>query len=175
MASERCRRGASAATLVTLLALITAAACQGKRPPDVIESASATSPPANEGSPSDQPSSDVQLETFALASRDELFDHLRDVGWAEAVVLPGAEPKQLELWEGDGHWHASTTYRFSGRRVSVTQAGFEGLPPGRLVRVRGDYGIRSQGGLYWIEREFTLAVFPGKKTIAFRLEWISLR
>ena len=50
--------------------------------------------------------------------------------------------------------------------MTVTQAGFEGLPPGGLVRVRGEYGVRSDDGLYWIEREFTLAVSPAKKTLA---------
>jgi hypothetical protein len=129
----------------------------------------------SEGSSSEEPRSDVELQTFALTSREDLLDHLRDIPWAEALVLPSGEPNQLEIWEGGGHWHASATYRFSHRRVTVTQAGFEGLPPGRLVRVRGEHGIRSEGGLYWIEREFTIAVFPGDKAIAQQLEWIRLR
>ena len=76
-----------------------------------------------------------------------------------------------EIWGGDDHWHAQTHYLAAGRRIGVTQAGVGGLPPGRLVRVRGEYGIRSQGVLYWIEREFVVAFSPGEKELALKLEW----
>jgi hypothetical protein len=111
---------------------------------------------------------------YPVTSREEWFAHLLDTGWAHVVVLPGAVPIELELWTGDGHWHAQTTYRIPGRRVQVTQAGSAGLPPGSLVRVRGEFGVRSQGALYWIEREFALAVNPGEKPLAKRLAWVPL-
>jgi hypothetical protein len=150
------------------------AACQGERQPVVIVSPTTTHQTSTTGSPSEEPSSDVMVETFKIGSRGELLGHLRDTGWPEAVVLSDAEPKSLELWTGDGHWHAQTTYRFAGGRVSVTQAGFEGLPPGRLVRVRGEHGVRSEGGLYWLERGFTLAISPAEKALTLRLAWIVL-
>jgi len=125
-------------------------------------------------SPSDVPQSDVQVHTYIVTSRRELFDRLLDTGWADAVVLRDAVPIELEMWTGDGHWHAQTTYRSSGRRVQVTQAGSEGLPLGQLVTVRGENGVRSDGGLYWLERGFTLAISPGNRSIARELEWIAL-
>jgi hypothetical protein len=114
------------------------------------------------------------VQTHRLTSETRLRDLLRDVGWVETVVLQGGDPISLELWSGDGHWHAQTAYRFAGDRVSVTQAGSEGLPPGRLVRVRGEYGVRSEGGLYWLERGFTIAVRPGRESLALQLEWKAL-
>ena len=56
----------------------------------------------------------------------------------------------------------------------MTQAGFEGLPQGRLVTVRGENGVRSDGGLYWLERGFTLAISSGNASIALELEWVAL-
>lgn len=163
---------ASAASLVTLLSLITGAACQSQRPRDVIESVSETSPPANGGSPSGSPSSDVHLQIFPVGSRAGVVRQLRAIDWNEILVLPGADVERLELWESGGHWHAQTRYSLSGMRVEVTQAEGEGLPPGRLVRVRGEYGIRSQGSFYWNERGFVVAISVAKKSLAARLEWL---
>lgn len=90
----------------------------------------------------------------------------------EIVVLPTGDPTSVEIWGGDEHWHAQTHYLVTGRRVEVTQAGIGGLPPGRLVEVRGEYGVRSEGGLYWVERDFVIAFKPGKKAFAARLVWV---
>ena len=106
---------------------------------------------------------------------DDLLAHVDDTGWEELLVLSKGDPIRLELWTGDGHWHAQTTYRYRGDRVSVTQAGGSGLPPGRLVDVRGEDGIRSGGNLYWIERAFTIAIAPGESRLAADLEWIPVR
>jgi hypothetical protein len=127
------------------------------------------------GSPSNETGSDLDVQIHRLASETELLGLLREVGWAEAVVLPGGDPIRLELWSGDGHWHAQTTYRWSGHRVEVTQAASGGLPPGRLVEVRSADGIRAGGGLYWLERGFTLAISPDRRSIAQELEWREVR
>jgi hypothetical protein len=164
---------AASIILVTLMIIIVGSSCEPESSSRPTESAEGTSPPVP-GSPSDVPESDVEVHTYAVTSLEELFEPLLDTGWADAVVLRDAVPIQLELWTGGGHWHAQTTYRSSGRRVQVTQAGSEGLPPGQLVAVRGENGVRSDGGLYWLERGFTLAISPGKTSIARALEWISL-
>ena len=120
----------STVAVLVLLGVLTCSGCQGERSLPAIDSPGGASRSMRGGSPSGEPRSDVDVQTFALRSREDLFDHLRDVGWTEAVVLRGAEPTFLELWSGDEHWHAQTSYRSVGGRVSVTQAGFEGLPPG---------------------------------------------
>jgi hypothetical protein len=110
--------------------------------------------------------------TLKVASHKDLLQRLMELGWSEVLIFPNGDPKSLEIWGGDDHWHAQTHYLFAGMRVEVTQAGIGGLPPGRLVRVRGEDGIRSQGILYWIEREFVVALSPGDKKLAAKLEWI---
>jgi hypothetical protein len=109
--------------------------------------------------------------TLKVASHKDLLQRLMELGWSEVLIFPNGDPKSLEIWGGDDHWHAQTHYLFAGMRVEVTQA-IGGLPPGRLVRVRGEDGIRSQGILYWIEREFVVALSPGDKKLAAKLEWI---
>ncbi|MGH2679994.1 MAG: hypothetical protein ACRDG8_05850 [Actinomycetota bacterium] len=170
-------RAVSRGVVVILAALSIAAAgssCEGRRVGEPIEGTDATIP-STPGPPSDGPVTDVDVHTYRLTSAAQLLELLQGVGWAEAVVLPGSVPFRLELWSGDGHWHAQTTWRSSGRRVQVTQAGFEGLPPGRIVEVRGEDGVRSDGGLYWLERGFTIALSPGATSIARELEWVALR
>ena len=125
------------------------------------------------GSASEEPGSDVQGKTFRIGSRDELVQRLGDLGWEEVVIFPNGDPRSVEIWGGDDHWHAQTQYLVGGRRIEVTQAGLGGLPPGRLVRVRGEYAVRSQGIFYWIEREFVIALSPGEKGLAAKLEWVS--
>jgi hypothetical protein len=116
----------------------------------------------------------LQVQTSKVASRDELVRRLGDLGWDEIVVSPNGVPKSLEIWGGDDHWHARTHYAYAGRLIEVTQAGVGGLPPGRLVRIRGEYGVRSQGSLYWIERDFVVASSPDQKELAVQLEWVPL-
>jgi hypothetical protein len=126
-------------------------------------------------SPSETPESDVVVQGFSLAGTDELLERLAGLGWSEALILPGAEPRRLQVWRGDGHWHSRTTFRSQGTIVTLIQAGFEGLPPGQLTTIRGQDGIRSDGGLYWIERHFTFAISPGSKKLARSLRWFDLR
>ncbi|HYY06982.1 MAG TPA: hypothetical protein VFA25_00100 [Actinomycetota bacterium] len=114
------------------------------------------------------------MQRFSLAGRHELLERLADLGWSEALILPGAEPRRLQVWTGDGHWHSRTTFRSQGTIVTLIQAGFEGLPPGRLTTIRGQDGVRSDGGLYWIERNFTFAISPGNKELARSLGWVDL-
>ena len=154
-----------------LLAAPVVPACEAARPPDPTESPSDDALSTDEGSPSDEPGSDVQVQTLRIGSLDELVQRLGDLGWEEVIIFPNGDPKSVEIWGGDDHWHAQTHYLAAGRRIGVTQAGVGGLPPGRLVRVRGEYGIRSQGVLYWIEREFVVAFSPGEKELALKLEW----
>jgi hypothetical protein len=125
-------------------------------------------------SPSDAPDSDVDVQTFSIAGSDELLERLGDLGWSEALILPGAEPRRLQVWGGDGHWHSRTSFRSHGMDVTLVQAGFEGLPPGQLTTIRGEDGVRSDGGLYWIEREFTFAISPANKVLARSLRWAAL-
>jgi hypothetical protein len=132
------------------------------------------SPDLTSTSPSDAPDSDVVVQRFSLAGRHELLERLADLGWSEALILPGAEPRRLQVWTGDGHWHSRTTFRSQGTIVTLIQAGFEGLPPGRLTTIRGQDGVRSDGGLYWIERNFTFAISPGNKELARSLGWVDL-
>jgi hypothetical protein len=162
---------AVAVIVLGLLAASVVPACVAARPPDPTESSSDDAPSTDEGSPSDEPGSDVQVQTFRIGSLDELVQRLGDLGWEEVIFFPNGDPKSVEIWGGDDHWHAQTHYLAAGRRIEVTQAGVEGLPPGRLVRVRGEYGIRSQGVLYWVEREFVVAFSPGEKELAVKLEW----
>jgi len=98
---ERFSPRASAITVVMSLALFTSLSCQVERPEDEEDSSRATPSSSREGPQSDEPDSDVQVQTFRLASHDDLLDHLADVGWTEAVVLAGADAKRLELWGGD--------------------------------------------------------------------------
>jgi len=161
------------AVVLGLLAASAAPACEVARSPHPTESLSDDPPSTDLGSASDEPGSDVQVQTFSVGSRDELVQRLGDQGWEEVIIFPNGDPKSVEIWSGDDHWHAQTHYVFAGRRIGVTQAGIGGLPPGRLVRVRGEHGIRSQGILYWIEREFVVAFSPGEKELASKLEWVS--
>jgi hypothetical protein len=161
---------ASAASIISLLTLITGPGCESQTAFRVSDSASPGA--STRDAPSSSPTSDLPVQTFAIASRDELVRRLGDLGWEEIIVFPNGDPESVEIWGGDDHWHAQTHYVFAGRRIGVTQAGIGGLPPGRLVRVRGEHGIRSQGILYWIEREFVVAFSPGKKDLAARLEWV---
>jgi hypothetical protein len=155
------------------LATFTALACEAAPLPAVTASPSELSSSPDNGSASEEPGSDVQVERFRIKSRDELVQRLGDLGWEEVIVFPNGDPRRVEIWGGDGHWHAQTRYVMGGRRIEVTQAGVGGLPPGRLVRVRGEYGVRSQGIFYWIEREFVIAFSPGEKELAAQLEWMS--
>ncbi len=125
---------------------------------------------STQGSPS--ATSGLEVRTFRITSRDELLRRLGDLGWGEIIVFPTGDPERVEIWGGDDHWHAQARYLVDGRRIVVTQAGVGGLPPGRLVRIRGEYGIRSQGVLYWIEREFVVAFSPGETALAAKLEWV---
>ena len=170
MASAAFALRASAASIVTILALITGPGCESQiasRTSDSATPEAGTSDP-----PLNSPASELQVQTFAIASRDEHVRLLVDLGWEEIILFPNGEPKSVEIWGGDGHWHAETQYVFAGRRIGVTQAGIGGLPPGRLVRIRGEHGIRSQAILYWIEREFVVAFSPGERELAARLEWV---
>jgi hypothetical protein len=115
----------------------------------------------------------MRVQTFTIGSQDELVQRLGDLRWEEVIIFPNGDPKSVEIWGGDDHWHAQTHYLAAGRRIGVTQAGVGGLPPGGFVRFRGEYGIRSQGILYWIEREFVVAFSPGEKELAAKLEWVS--
>jgi hypothetical protein len=112
------------------------------------------------------------VQTFSIGSRAELVARPGDLGWGEIVVLSTGDPESVEIWGGDGHWHAQTHYLVAGRRVEVTQAGVGGLPPGSPVQVRGVYGVRSEGGLYWIEGDFVVALKPGKKALTAELVWV---
>ena len=58
--------------------------------------------------------------------------------------------------------------------MTLIQAETQGLPPGRLVSLRGLDGVRSDGALYWNERGFTFSLTPGEKELAARLEWVRL-
>jgi hypothetical protein len=156
----------SAWRTVTVFALLAGAACESQPAPPSSPSPSESSPP------SESPSSSLQVQMIKIGSRDELLQRLTELGWTEVVILPNGDPKSVEIWGGDDHWHAQTHYLFGGRRIAVTQTDIGGLPPGRLVRVRGEDGIRSQGILYWIEREFVVALSPGDKRLAAKLEWI---
>jgi hypothetical protein len=51
---------------------------------------------------------------------------LGDLGWEEAIIFPEGDPKSVEIWGGDDHWHAQTHYLVTGRRIGVTQAGVGG-------------------------------------------------
>jgi hypothetical protein len=155
----------SAATTVMVFALLAGAACEGQPAPPSSPS------PSESFSPSESPSSSLQVQAIKIGSRDELVRRLTELGWTEVVILASGDPKSVEIWGGDDHWHAQTHYLFHGRRIEVTQTGIGGLPPGRLVRVRGEDGIRSQGILYWIEREFVVALSPGETNLAAKLEW----
>ena len=161
---------ASAASIAMLLALITGTGCESQ---SATRASDIATPGASTHDPSlSSPASELQVQTFVIASRDELVRRLGDLGWDEIIVFPNGEPESVEIWGDDDHWHAQTHYVFAGRRIGVTQAGIGGLPPGRLVRVRGEHGIRSQGILYWIEREFVVAFSPGEKELAAKLEWV---
>ena len=126
-------------------------------------------------SPTDAPTSDVEVQTYSLTGSDDLHERLADLGWNEAMILPGAEPRRLQVWGGDGHWHSRTVFRSHAMDVTLIQAEFEALPPGRLTMIRGEAGVRSDGGLYWIERGFTFAISPGNKELARSLGWVVLR
>jgi hypothetical protein len=160
------------AALVLGLLAASALACEAASPPGSTESRSDDPSSPDQGSASDEPGSDVQVQTFKIGSRDELVQRLGDLGWEEVIVFPNGDPKSVEIWGGDDHWHAQTNYVAAGRQIGLTQAGVGGLPPGRLVLVRGEYGIRSQGAFYWIEREFVVAFSPGEKDLASKLEWV---
>jgi hypothetical protein len=56
--------------------------------------------------------------------------------------------------------------------LSIVQAEGEGLPPGQLVRVRGEDGVRSGGGLYWTEDGFVMSLNPGRLELAASLIWL---
>jgi hypothetical protein len=58
--------------------------------------------------------------------------------------------------------------------VTSIQAETEGLPPGRLIQLRGLDGVRSDAGPYSAERGFTFALSPGRKELAASLEWVDL-
>jgi hypothetical protein len=163
---------AVATIVLGLLAASVAPACEATRPSGSTESRSDDPSSADQGSTSDNPASDVQVQTYRIGSRDQLVQRLGDLGWEEVIIFPNGDPKSVEIWGGDDHWHAQTHHLVTGRQIGVTQAGVGGLPPGRLVRVRGEYGIRSQGMLYWIEREFVVALSPGEEELAARLEWV---
>lgn len=168
MASEGFASRATAASIVTLLALVVGSGCESQ--PTTRQSDSISPGAGARDSPS--PTSDLQVQTFRIASLDGLVRRLGDLGWEEIVVFPGGDPESVEIWGGDGHWHAQTHYVVDGRRIGVTQAGIGGLPTGRLISVRGEDGIRSQGNLYWIEREFVVAFSLGEKALAAKLEWV---
>jgi hypothetical protein len=161
---------AIAASIVTLLALVAGPGCEGQRTTRLSDSVSPGA--STRDSPSASATSDLQVQTFRIASRDELVRRLGDLGWEEVVVFPNGDPESVEIWGGDDHWHAQTHSVVVGGRIGVTQAGIGGLPTGRLVSVRGEDGIRSQGILYWIEKEFVVALSPGEKSIAAQLEWV---
>lgn len=173
MASGAFAPRASAASIVTLLALITGPGCESQPAARVSNSASPEA--STRDSPSTSPTSDLQVQTFRIESQDELVTALEDLGWKEIIVFPRGHPTRLQIWGGDDHWHAQTEYLSFGRRIEVTQAGIGGLPPGRLIRIRGEDWIRSQGNLYWIEREFVVAFWPGEKELAAQLEWVTIR
>jgi hypothetical protein len=170
MAHARSSPRASTVSVFSLVALIAGLGCEYRLVTDTGES---PSPRVSSGdSQTSSPTSALRVQTFTIGSQDELVQRLGDLGWEEVIIFPNGDPKSVEIWGGDDHWHAQTHYVAAGRRIEVTQAGIGGLPPGRLVRVRGESGIRSEGILYWIEQEFVVAFSPGEKELAAKLEWM---
>jgi hypothetical protein len=161
---------AAAASIVTLLALIAGPGCEDQIASHVNDSAS---PGASASDPaSSSPASELQVQTFAIASRDELVRRLGDLGWEEIIVFPSGDPESIEIWGGDDHRHARTHYVFAGRRIGVTQAGIGGLPPvvrpGSGANTGSDRRASSTGsrGSSWSRSG------PGQKELAARLEWV---
>jgi hypothetical protein len=110
--------------------------------------------------------------THRVRSIGELRHLLRGIGWTEVIVLPGRMPDRLVVWESGDHWHARVDYVSAGTEISLVQAEGEGLPPGQLVEIRGEYGVRSDSGLYWPERDFIVALSPGRRGLAAELRWV---
>jgi hypothetical protein len=117
---------AVAAIVLGLLATSVALAREAVRPSGSTESRSDDPSSGGQGSTSDNPASDVQVQTYRIGSRDQLVQRLGDLGWEEAIIFPEGDPKSVEIWGGDDHWHAQTHYLVTGRRIGVTQAGVGG-------------------------------------------------
>jgi hypothetical protein len=162
---------AVATIVLGLLAASVAPACEATRPSGSTESRSDDPSSADQGSTSDNPASDVQVQTYRIGSRDQLVQRLGDLGWEEVIIFPNGDPKSVEIWGGDDHWHAQTHYLVTGRQIGVTRRSRRSpaRPPRPCSR---RIGIRSQGILYWIEREFVVALSPGEEELAARLEWV---
>jgi len=158
----------AAGVLVCAVLMLTTAACEPASQPE----AKVTTPPVGEPSPSASPMSDVVLETHRVTSIDDVLAVLEQIDWEQVLVFERGTPARLQVWESGGHLHARVDYGRPGLKLSLIQAEGEGLPPGQLVRVRGLDGIRSDGGLYWIERDFVIALSPGRKTLAAALTWL---
>jgi hypothetical protein len=89
------------------------------------------------------------------------------------MILPGAKPVRLTIWEAEDHFHARTDYVVEGIRIGLIQAEGQGLTLGKSVQVRGVEGVRADGILYWEERNFVLSLSPGRLELAARLVWES--
>lgn len=165
--SERIVLRASALLVCAVFALTTAACEPASR------SKPRVTTPSVEPSPSDSPMTDVVLETHRVTSVEDVLRVLEDIGWDQVLVFAGGTPKRLQVWESGGHFHARVDYGAPGVRLSLIQAEGEGLPPGELVRVRGEDGVRSDGNLYWTERGFVIALSPGRRALAVELGWVA--
>jgi hypothetical protein len=118
------------------------------------------------------PETDVDLVTHQVSFVDEVLQVLGNIGWEQALVLEDGTPNRLLVWEAGGHFHARVDYGPPGVEVSIVQAEGEGLPPGKLVRVRGEDGVRAGRGLYWTEEGFVVSLSPGTKALAATLTWL---
>jgi hypothetical protein len=134
---------------------------------------STTPSPPVDPSPSEPAGSDVDLATHRVDSIAEVLRLLESIGWAGILVLEDGTPNRLLIWESGGHLHARTDYVGAGEKLSIVQAEGEGLPPGGLVMVRGEDGVKADGNLYWVERGFVIALSPGRKSLATSLTWMT--
>jgi hypothetical protein len=133
-------------------------------------------PTASASSAAETPSHGLDVQSFQVGSLADLAEALEPTGFTQVLVIPEGRPNRLSMWMSEGRWHVRTDYTWRGSNFSIIQAqGVEdSLAPGEPITVRGHSGVRSDGGLYWKERGFVLALSPGQRGISGVLEWVQL-
>lgn len=151
------------------LVLLLAVGCESNPSSDMTRTPRPTA--TSESQPA-SPATDVELETHRVSSIADVLSALENIGWNQVLVLKDGTPNRLLVWESGGHLHARVDYDNRGVKMSLVQAEGEGLPPGKLVHVRSEDGVKSDSGLYWTERGFVIALSPGRQAIAGKLRWV---
>ncbi|CAN5674846.1 hypothetical protein BH18ACT15_BH18ACT15_00630 [soil metagenome] len=113
------------------------------------------------------------VRTFHPATRGALLRRLRDAGFLESLVLPGARASRVKVF-AVGHVRTITTYPRGQGKVEVSQS--NGLEPayGRQTTVRGRQGVEQDDAFLWTERGYRFRLSPARHAVVGSLRWVTL-